>query len=269
MTTACDHPAGSAIYNQRELIPAYGPTVLERVPQAPGIIKLVNDLNAPVHLSRLACGHFAMTSPTTRAEHIKQLEEKLGQPLLRPLQKAEAELKRLLNDVRAGKEIEPAEVTLAREAVELARIAEEGERERLIAQMEKEQQEAREALEGPLAEELGDSRANLDALQTAAFRAIVELLDAVEEDQQLHEDAARELVQHGADPALVQQSRGYRQITHVGGRQFEHSMKLEWLIGILNQVKHHTKHRGLHGIEGRDLGNLIPPNTDGTPVPEP
>lgn len=233
------------------------------------MVKLVNDTNTPVHLSRLACGHYAMTSPTTRAEHIKELEEKLGHSLIRPLQKAEAELKKLLADVRAGKEIEPAEVTLAREAVELARIAEEGERERMLAEMAKAEQEAREALEGPLGEELAESREHLNDLQTAAFRAIVELLDAVEEDQELHEEAATALIQHGADPAIVQQSRGYRQITHVGGRQFEHQPKLEWVIGILNQVKHHTKHRGLHGIEGRDLGNAIPPNTDGTPVPEP
>ncbi|MGO4238608.1 hypothetical protein, partial [Pseudarthrobacter sp. YAF2] len=76
MSTPCDHPAGSAIYEHRELIPAYGPTVLTRVPDAPGMVKLVNDTNTPVHLSRLACGHYAMTSPTTRAEHIKELEEK-------------------------------------------------------------------------------------------------------------------------------------------------------------------------------------------------
>lgn len=267
--TACAHPAGAEAIQRQELVQAFGHAAVAQIPAAPGWARLKNDTNAPVMLSRLDCGHFSMTSPHTLAERQEELSAALQEPPLLPLAKAERELAQLLADAKAGKDVSPADVVTAREAVALAAIAEEGRRERLAAEMARAEAEARAALEGPICDELAESREHLDELQRDAIHALEALLEAVDEDAQLHSDAVSRLTENGADPATLRTTSGHRQTTNVGGRAFEYFMKMEWIIGVLNTIKHSRHGSGsFHGIEGRDLGKGVPPNTaGGTPVP--
>lgn len=270
-TAACAHPAGAAVLQRQELVQAFSVTAVAQIPLAPGYAKLKNDSNAAVLLSRLDCGHFSMVSPHTLAEKREELEAVLKEPTTKPLAKAERELKKLLADVKAGKDISPADVVTAREAVKLAALAEEGRQERLQAEMAQAEAEARAALEGPLCQELAESRERVDDLQRDAVRAIGDLLSAVDEDMQLHDEAVRRLIEHGADPSTLRTTNGYRQTTNVGGEAFDFFMKMEWLVGILNAVRHGVHgSSSFYGIEGRNLGKSLPPNVPGgTPVPRP
>jgi hypothetical protein len=267
----CAHPAGAEVLQRPELIQAFGNTAVAQIPLAPGYTKLKNDTKAAVLLSRLECGHFSMISPHTLAEKRDELEAALKEPAVKPLAKAERELKQLLADSKAGKDVSPADVVTAREAVKLAALAEEGRQERLLAEMAQAEAEARAALEGPLCQELAESREHLNDLQRDAVRAIQDLLSAVDEDMQLHDEAVRRLTEHDADPSTLRSTSGYKQTTNVGGEAFEFFMKMEWLVGTLNAIRHGRHGRSsFYGIEGRDLGKGLPPNVPGgTPVPGP
>lgn len=271
MSTACDHPNGSAVLDPQELVQAFGPTAVSLIPLQPGFARLNNDSGAPVFLSRLACSHFSMTSPTTVQAARTEIEEAMTTPHLTAADAARADLARLLAETRAGATVDPAAVVAAKERISLEDLAEEGRQERAAAALAKEQAEALVALSGPLCQDMATAQANVQEAQDAAYRAVLALLDAVDEATATRNRVVATLTEGGVDPAEVTPpARGWIRQTVVLGESFKHWQKVEYLTGVLNAVKDHHKHRnGFFGGEGRDLGKGVPSHLAQAPRPQP
>jgi hypothetical protein len=177
----------------------------------------------------------------------------------------------LLTRVRAGEYVDPAEVVLAKQAIELQKLADEGQHKRAEELRVKQAAAARNALEVPALEELQESRDRLQRLQKQAYETLLSLFDAVDEDAELQTEVGDRLIEAGFDQAEVHPPvRGFLRTTVVGDQEFPYWTKAEWLIGILNVVMHGKKHpNALNGNEGRDLRKVLPSTLQQGPRPEP
>ncbi|BAS18715.1 hypothetical protein AHiyo8_pII70400 (plasmid) [Arthrobacter sp. Hiyo8] len=265
----CAHPAGVEILQPAEIAQAFGPTAMALIPLAPGYGKLRNDTNVDVYLQRLKCGHAVMISASTaKADEARRLEEMWDSPVKTdPV----VELKQLLMDAREGRKVDPAHVAALRAQIELETLAEEGRRERAEEERAKAEKEAQEALLLPLQEELSASREKVQAKQIEAAKAILALLEAVDEDMAVQDDAVGQLVTAGIpDHEVRPPARGYVHITRIGDQDFPYFPRVEWLTAVLNAITHgRYRNGGLTSIAGRDLLKGIPSPIAGGPNIDP
>lgn len=268
LSPACteEHRAYSAVYARAELNQAFGVTAVGQIPLSPGWVTLRNDTGTSVQLSKLECGHYAMTSPATVEAFMKAHEEAVYAPEGSTAREA---LALLLADARAGLKVNPHDVAAAKERITLEELAEEGRAERAAAELARAEAEARETLIAPLQDLVDSSAEKVQELHTAALDAIRALLDAVDEHMQDQDEAATTLTSAGVDPDEVRPpARGYLRETVIGDRRYPMFLKQEYLVTLLNSLKTGKHRNSFYGIEGRNLGAGIPPNIQGAPNPE-
>lgn len=260
------HPESGEVLEPSEVRKAFGPTAGKSIPAYPDYSRLQRypDRGAasdPVYLSRLACGHFLVSSPTlVKAAEVRSEERT-------PLEFARMTYQLLLERAHDGEDVDPADVARAQAAIMLEERAAAGRRERQEAARAKAEQEHRASLEGPAQEQLTESQANLQAARDEAFQAIMALLDAVDEDDAAHDQVLATLTGAGFPLDEVRPpANGYLQRTRVGGQDFPYWPKAEHLIGVLQAV-HYSRQRGAFiSLNGRDLMRVPAPIADGPRV---
>lgn len=264
MTIKCAHPEGE-ILKPAEIDQAFGPTAGNLVPTYPGYGRLRNESNDPVYLSRLdCCGYFLMTSPSTAAAAEKKAQDDAYRPS--SLEVSRLVYRTLLEKAHAGEDVSPSEVAQAQAAIMVEEEAEAGRNERLEAARIKAEQEYREAVEGPVRDELAESHANIQDAQDNAYLALMALLDAVDEDRKAHDNAMTALVAAGFEAAEVRTANGYVQSTRAADKSFPYFPKAEYLIAVLQAVRYSDRHRNSFiSTNGRDLGRNLPAPIAGGP----
>lgn len=260
---ACNHPQGE-IMQPSEVVRVFGPTAVNLVPRYPGYGQLQRDRegsSGPVYLSRLVCGHFLLSSPVIAAAAKEASEERT------PLEFARLSYQILLEKAHAGEEVSAAEVATAQAAIMVEERAAEGRRERQEAARVQAERERGERLEGPLRDELVESAENAQGARDNAFQALMALLDAVEDDMDVHNHVLTVLSGAGLDEAEVRPpARGYVHQTRVKGESFPFFPKMEHLIAVLHAVQV-TRHRnGFNSTNGRDFKKLPSPVEGGPRV---
>jgi hypothetical protein len=259
----CDHPSveGGEIIEPREFVQAFGPTVGKSVPTYPGYNLVKNEANNQVSLSRLECGHYLMTSAYTVAQARAQAAATLMAE--HPSLSAKAAYTALLEKAFQGEDVSAREAAEAQAAILLEEKAEEGRRQRAEAERLRAERAHRKAVAGPVRQELEESRENLQNAQDEAFRAIMVMLDLVDQDHKAHDDAIAQLLDGGfSQEDIKPPARGYLHQTVADGEAFPIWPKMEHLVAVLNAVKA-TRHRNaFYSTEGRDLGKNLP-----TPIP--
>ncbi len=145
----CAHRATTEILQPSEIIQAWGPSACSFIPVWPGYGRLHSTETADaVYLSKLTCGHYGMTSPTTIAAAEKKAADKAHKPS--PLELLRLTLKLLLDKAHEGGEVTPAELAEAQGGDLLEEQAAAGRRERAEAARNKAEQAHRKTLEGPI-----------------------------------------------------------------------------------------------------------------------
>ncbi len=133
-------------------------------------------------------------------------------------------MKRLLEKAHDGEEVTTAEVATAQASILVKERAEAGRTERQEAARIKAEQKLRESLEGPVRDELAESAANVQEARDHAYRALMDMLDAVDADSELHDTAVATLVTGGfAQDEVRPAARGYVQRTMAAGVEFPFS----------------------------------------------
>lgn len=197
-----------------------------------------------------------MTSPTTIAAAEKKAHAEAYKPT--SLEAARFTYNHLLQAAHDGQEITAADVAQAQAAILVEERAEAGRKERAEAARIKAERELRETLEGPVRDELAESRANVQEARDHAYRALMALLDAVDEDMEAHDNAVATLVAGGFDPAEARTASGYVQSTRVAGKSFPYFPKAEHLIAVLHAVQYSRHRNAFTSTNGRDLGRNLP-----------
>lgn len=257
MTIKCAHPEGGEALQPAEIVQAFGPTAGSLIPVWPGYGMLHrSETGASVYLSRLDCGHYLMTSPTTAAAAEKKARDAADRPT--SLQVAAVIYQTLLERAHAGADVLPSEVAEAQAAVMVEQQAEAGRQERLEAARIKAEQDHREAVEGPVRDQLAESHTNLQEAEDKAFLALMALLDAVDEDSEAHDNAMTALMAAGFEAQEVRTTKGYVQSTRAAGKGFPYFPKAEHLIAVLHAVQYSRHSNAFTSLNGRDLGRGLP-----------
>lgn len=255
----CRHPKTKDIWSLSEIRQAYGDKATEQVPVQPGYARLANDAQKPVYLSRLSCKvHFAQISP----ESIEAVTRTI---LTGPAPSARQTVEELLAGAYEGRPIDPTDLARAEAATRLEELAAQGERDRAEAAAAKAVQEAREALHGPASEQLMESRETVQELLDAAFHALMNLMDGVDDDRAEHEDVFKVLTAGGHAPHEIRVTDGYVTKTIVGGEQFKMHLKAEYLLTLLHTLWTTRHYNSTVGVGGRSVSKELPPLTQGGP----
>lgn len=260
MSGACDrHPEG-VIMQPSEMVEAFGPTAGKLVPRYPGLSRLEREgSEKSVYLSRLHCGHFLVSSPVLAAAQEQKVREST------PLEFARLTYQVLLEKAHDGEEVSPAEVASAQAAILVEEQAEAGRKGRQEAARAKAEQEFRECAEGPVRDELAESRTNVQMARDNAFVALMALLDAVDEDLDAHNRGRAALAAAGYRPDDLRTVNGYVQATVVGKDRFPYFPKAEHLIAVLHAVQYSRHRNSFTSINGRELGKHLPVPIEGGP----
>lgn len=274
----CDHPPLVEVIEPSELVRAFGPTAAKHIPPAPGYAQLRNDSGEGVYLSRLACGHFSMGSPTTVKAAMEAAEAAAWQEKPEPVQVQRRKspvgppmsgdaLRQAFEDARAGREVDAAEVARLEASIRLEEVAEQGRQERAEAERIEQAEAARTALEGPQRQKLELSRLIVQDQLDATFQALQKLLDVVDDDAAVHEAVLAALTAGGDFSAgEVRTTNGYVTTTTVGGEEFKMHLKAEYILTLLWTLQASRRHQNSSvGVGGRNLMKELPPLTQGGP----
>lgn len=257
--TECNHPniEGGEIIQQREFVQAFGVNVTKDVPLYPGYNLLANDANQRVSVSRLECGDFLLQSGYTIAQARAQAVTAAiaGEPGIT----AQEALALLLHKAFQGEPVSARDAAEAQASILLEEKAEAGRRQREHARQLREIREHRKEVASPIRQDLDESRENIQHCQDEAFRAIMALLDAVDQDHKVHDEAVAQLLDGGFSYEEIKPpARGYLHETVADGEGFPIWPKMEHLVAVLNAVRYSRHRNSFFSMEGRDLGGNLP-----------
>lgn len=223
------HPDGLSIVTERAVIETFGATVASRIVDYPEHTRATLMGGRGAALSRLSCKCIGIHDAATIGKQVrKDFEDTMSEPT-QTLAEYKTFLRGLLEAVRNGEDVDPREVAAAREAIELGKLRAEGEAERLAEAAALAEQQAREALCGPLNEQLEQSQARLQRKYTTALRAIEDLCESVDRHNRLVAENA------GRAGQAVAVDR-YTSHTTIGGTRHDFWTPQTWLLNMLHVV---------------------------------
>jgi surface antigen len=173
-------------------------------------------------------------------------------------QAAQAALDGLLAQVRAGEDVDPLDISAAREAIALEALAEEGRQERAAEAAAAAAKAAAKALEGPLAASLSESGQIVHDARQHAFEAVAAFLTANQAYTDEAYKAAGQLIEAGYEQGDVQKARGYVQTVTLDGQEFEHFLAGEEVTAMLRKLMERFSFRTAGDQFTRDLERGIP-----------
>lgn len=249
-----EHPDGLTIATEQAVTETFGAVVASSIPAYPEHMRAALMGGRGATLSRLQCKCIGIHDAATIGKQLrKDFEDIMTET--QTLADYKTLLKRLLKQARDGEDVDPREVAAAREAIELEKLRAEGEAERLAEAAARAEQQAREALCGPLNEQLEASQARLQRKYTAALRAVEDLCESVDRHNKLVAESAG---QAGESVAVER----YTSHATIGGTRHEFWYPQTWLLNLLHIVgKQWPLGRGTaHRVE-------LPPAVQGGPRP--
>lgn len=231
--------SGWKFFTKPQIEQRFGETVTKLIPSHPEYVTL-RDIaeTSEIIVSRFGCGCYGNLTDHEEAKRLRTVEAtELYNVSEKSRMSGQERLDDLLAAVRAGKDVDPLDITTAREQVVIDRInAEVAEEKARVEQFEADVEAGRQQFE--LTEsygiELAASSADLRTKATDAAKAIAVLLDAAKEHRQLAQTIALHLEHVGIDPKHTVQH--LTESIVIGTTQHEYWQPQYWSAAVLGAV---------------------------------